>query len=420
MIKKNILIVLISLFLISVVFAAALLFLFPYEPKNPPTVDDSSSTAQGIQEVVRANNKFAFDLYAKFSEKEKENIFYSPYSISSALAMTYEGAKGQTAEEMKKVLHLPQSNILRPNFAAIYNKINAKGKPFELRTGNALWTQKNYPFIKDYLSLVEKYYGGKAAELDFINDTEKSRQTINSFIEEQTNGKIKDLIPIGSLDPLTRLVITNAIYFKGTWLVEFDPKDTIEADFIVSQDKKVKVQMMHMAPEDKYFNYAETEELQLLELPYSGEELSMLILLPKKDLASVEKNLTEEKLSEYKKMMQKTKLALIEIPKFEINTKYFMVKTLKEMGINTAFGGSADFTGMTPKRELYISEVIHQAYAKVDEKGTEAAAATAVIMKATSARPEITFVADHPFIFLIQHKETGTILFVGRVINPNA
>ncbi|MEM4663137.1 MAG: serpin family protein, partial [Candidatus Diapherotrites archaeon] len=279
---------------------------------------------------------------------------------------------------------------------------------------------KNYPFLKEYLGIVEKYYGGKAAELDFVNEPEKSRQIINGFIEEQTNGKIKDLIPAGMIDEMTRLVLTNAIYFKGTWLVEFDSKDTKEADFTVSPGNTVKVQMMHMVPKEKQFNYAETDELQILELPYSGEELSMLILLPKGDIDSLEKNLTEEKLTEYKALMQKTEIGLIEIPKFEINTKYFMGEKLSKMGMPNAFTERADFSGMTGNKDLYISEVVHQAYVKVDEKGTEAAAATAVIMKMTSIGSTNVFVADHPFIFIIQHKETGAILFMGRVMNPNA
>ena len=187
------------------------------DQQDQPLVDDTSSTKQGIQMVVDANNKFAFDLYSQLNKTEKGNIFYSPYSISAALAMTYEGAKGQTADEIKSVFHFPEDSILRPNFARIYNEINKNEEDYESRTGNALWIQKDYPFLEDYINIVEKYYGGKASNLDFVKEAEKSRQTINSFIEEQTNGKIKDLIPKGVLDSLTRLVLTNAIYFKGTW-----------------------------------------------------------------------------------------------------------------------------------------------------------------------------------------------------------
>jgi len=214
---KKILLIALLVVAVAGVATAAVLFLFPYQPNQPPKTDDTGSTKQGMQEVASANNKFTFDLYSQLNKSEKGNIFYSPYSISAALAMTYEGAKGQTADEMKSVFHFTESNTLRPNFAAIYNDINKGAKDYELRTGNALWVQQNFPLLSDYTNKIEEYYGGKAANLDFVKENEKSRQTINSFIGEQTNNKIKDLIPSGSLNDMTRLVLTNAIYFKGTW-----------------------------------------------------------------------------------------------------------------------------------------------------------------------------------------------------------
>ena len=417
--NKKILTIGIALLMVAVVTAAAVLFLFPYQPDQPPQVDNVGSTQQGIQEVVNANNKFAFELYSELNKVENSNILYSPYSISAALAMTYEGAKGQTADEMKSVFHFPESNILRPNFAAIYNEINKKDKPYKLSTGNALWAQYDYTFLEDYMSRVEKYYGGKAANLDFIKETEKSRQTINSFIEEQTNNKIKELIPSGVLNPLTRLVLTNAIYFKGTWTWEFDKSDTREQDFKVTPESIVKTPMMYMKPDKARFNYADTEDLQILELPYKGEEISMLILLPTENLDVIETSLTSEKLKEWKSKMQETKLDSIFIPKFEFDSKYFMKDTLSAMGMPTAFSFSADLSGMDGTKNLFIDKVIHQAYVKVDEEGTEAAAATAVIVAQKSAMiSRNIFRADHPFIFVIQEKETGNILFIGRVIDP--
>ena len=249
------------------VATAAVLFLFPYEPSQPPQADDTGSTPQGVQEVANANNKFAFDLYSELKKSESGNIFYSPYSISAVLAMTYEGAEGKTSDEMKSVFHFPEDNILRTNFAAIYNDINEGNNAYELKTGNALWVQQDYPFLEDYMSRVEKYYGGKAANLDFISETEKSRQTINTFIEEQTNDKIKDLISAGMLNSLTRLVLTNAIYFKGTWEWEFDKSDTREQDFKIAPDNIVKTPMMFMDPDKAEFNYVDLEKLQVLELP---------------------------------------------------------------------------------------------------------------------------------------------------------
>jgi len=329
------------------------------------------------------------------------------------LAMTYGGAKGQTADEMKSVLHLPENTILRPNFAKIYNSINEAKRGYKLRTGNALWVQKDYPLLKDYIDRVEKYYGGKAANLDFAKETEKSRKTINSFIEEQTNGKIKDLLPPGFLNPLTRLVLTNAIYFKGVWKWEFDPKDTKEMNFYVTPTNVVKTPMMYRKA---VFNYAHLEDLQILELPYKGEKISMLILLPKENLSSIEPLLTPGKLEEWKNQMRKIELAVY-LPKFEFDTKYTLNENLEALGMPTAFDSkNADFSGMTAAEKIWIDSVIHQAYVKVDEKGTEAAAATASTVEAV-AMPMV-FKADHPFIFIIQQKGTGNILFLGRVIDP--
>mgnify|MGYP001604619083 CR=1 FL=1 len=417
--RKIVISVIIGLIIIAVVSATIVLFLYPYSPDQPPVVDDTGSTQQGIQEVVNANNQFAFELYSELNKNEDGNVFYSPYSISSALVMTYEGAKGQTADEMKSVFYFPENNILRPNFAAIYTDINKKDKDYELKTGNALWVQQDYPFLEEYTNSVEKYYGGKAANLDFVTETEKSRQTINAFIEEQTNDKIKDLIPQRVLDEMTRLVLTNAIYFKGTWEWEFDKSDTQEQDFKITPDNIVKTPMMYMKPEKTDFNYADTGELQILELPYKGNDISMLVILPTENLEDIEPFLTTENLNDWKSQMQETPLDAIYLPKFEFDTKYFMKDTLSALGMPTAFSRSADFSGMTTKKQLYISAVIHQAYVKVDEKGTEAAAATAVVGSTTSAGPSRNvFRADHPFIFIIQEKETGNILFLGRVNDP--
>jgi len=429
---KKILTIVIALLMVTVVTATAVYFLFPYQPKQPPKADDVGSTPQGIQQVVNANNQFAFELYSELDKSEQGNIFYSPYSISAALAMTYEGAKGQTADEMKSVFHFPESNILRPNFAAIYNKINGEHNAYELKTGNALWVQQDYKFLEDYTSRVEKYYGGKVANLDFKQETEKSRQTINSFIEQQTNNKIKDLIPKGMLNPMTRLVLTNAIYFKGTWKWEFDKSDTQEQDFKITPTNIVKTPMMYMKPDKARFNYANLENLQVLELPYKGDKISMLILLPKQgedydyktgkrivsNYTLKDIDLSVQKLNEYKAQMKETKLDALYLPKFEFDAKYSMKDTLSTMGMPTAFG-AADFSGMNGKINLQISQVIHQAFIKVDEQGTEAAAATAVGMQLESAAmPRNVFRADHPFIFIIQEKETGNILFMGRVTDP--
>ncbi len=425
-------IIIIVISIVAVGAVAVGLFLYPYNPEQPPQADDTQATPEGIQEVVDASNQFALELYSKLNKNEQGNIFFSPYSISAALAMTYEGAKGQTADEIKSVFHFPENNVLRPNFAAIYNEINKKDKQYQLNTGNALWVQQDYPFLESYRTTVEKYYGGKAANLDFIGETEKSRQTINNFIEEQTNDKIKDLIPQGVLGPMTRLVLTNAIYFKGTWAWEFDKSDTKDRDFKITSTNIVKTPMMYMDPDKAKFNYADIGELQILELPYKGDDISMLILLPKQgvdyDMETREEiisdytlediSLTKENLENWKSQMTETKLDAIYLPKFEFDTKYTLNKVLTDLGMPTAFSGNADFSGMTEAERLFISAVIHQAYVKVNEEGTEAAAATAVIGETTSIQPRNIFRADHPFIFIIQEKETGNILFLGKVVDP--
>ena len=434
--QKNASVAIIAIIIVSAVAVIGVgIFLYPYSPENPPVADDFNATPEGIQKVVGANNNFAFDLYSELNKNEGGNIFYSPYSISAALAMTYEGAKGQTANEIKSVFYFPENNILRPNFASIYNGINAENNDYELKTGNALWLQQDYPFIKEYVTTVENYYGGKAAGVDFVNEVEMTRQTINSFIEEQTNNKINDLIPQGMLNPLTRMVLTNAIYFKGTWEWEFDKSDTKDRDFKIAEDNVVSVPMMYLDNDKAKFNYANLDNLQILELPYKGNDLSMLVLLPKQgkdynyeteEIINYNYNLEDiefssEKLEEYKSQMQEVEMERIYLPKFEFDTKYMLKEILGDLGMPIAFAqdGSADFSGMTEAEQLFISNIIHQAYVKVDEKGTEAAAATAVIMAATGMPDESKiFRADHPFIFIIQERETGNILFLGRVIDP--
>jgi len=417
--KRKLWIAGIALFAISLVPIAAIFLPYPYPPTKPPQANDEGSTAQGVREVVRANNGFAFKLYSELIKTEEGNIFYSPYSIFSALAMTYEGARGETAEEMKDVFNFPEIDVLRPNFAAIYNSINEMSKEWELRSGNALWLQKDYAFLEEYLNNVEEYYGGKAEVLDFIENAEESRKTINSFIEEQTNHKIKDLIPPGYLNEYTRLVLTNAIYFRGDWKWAFDESLTRDEDFWIGPNSTEKVQMMHMIPNETIrFNYADMGDAQILELPYRGDKISMLIILPN-NIEAFERSLTLEKLDEYRAEMKGEKLDEICLPKFEIDTKYSLVEPLSALGMHTAFGEEADFSGMTGRRELFISKIVHQAYVKVDEKGTEAAAATAVIINLTAIPERKVFRADHPFIFIIQEIETGNILFMGRIVNPS-
>ncbi|MCX6776199.1 MAG: serpin family protein [Candidatus Micrarchaeota archaeon] len=400
---------------------------------NTSSSPNNATITEAVNNVVNANNQFAFDLYSQY-KFQNDNLLFSPYSISTALAMTYEGARGQTAEEMQAVFHFPpDNNTRRLGFAGVYNEINKKDKEYNLSTANALWAQKDYKFLDDYFSLVDEYYGGNVTNLDFKGDTENSRVTINQWVEGQTNNKIKDIIPPGAIDELTRLVLTNAVYFKAHWLIPF-LNDTTDQDFRVTPTKTVKVKMMSLDGDyvktsdgesvPLRFNYAETNETQILELPYQGDDVSMLIILPKEDnLQDLEQSLTTDNLNELKAMLSETELAGVYMPRFKFETKYLMVDTLKNMGIEKAFDpNEADFSGMDGTRNLYISNVIHQAFIEVNETGTEAAAATAVIMAMTAipATPKPVFRADHPFIFIIQQRDTGNILFIGRVTNPTA
>jgi len=393
------------------------------EPFDP--LDDSEATEEGVKELVDGANQLSFDLYNKWDEESgaEDNIFFSSWSISSALGMTYEGAKGQTATEMQQVLHLPSDDkIRRAAFARMYNTLNEPGKDYALSTANSLWAQEDFPFLDSFLNTVKKYYGGGVTNLDFAKETEASRVIINEWVEEQTNNKIKDLIPPGILSPMTRMVLTNAIYFKGNWLTQFDPEDTSDQQFRVSSSKTVTASMMRLTDDELKFKYSKTDDLQVLELPYKGEELSMLILLPvEDDISAAENALDLGTLDQLRSDLQES-IVHIYLPKFKFETKYMMSETLQQMGMPTAFDPyTADLTGMfdaTTANNLYISEVIHQAFVEVNEEGTEAAAATAVIVTEMSMPNFEEFRADHPFIFLIQDNRTGAILFMGRVMDP--
>jgi serpin B len=368
--------------------------------------------------VVQGNNAFALALYAKLREEEKDNLFVSPYSISTALAMTYAGAKGETAAEMAEVLHftVPQEQ-LHPAFAALAAKLHGdiKKEGYQLRIANRLWGQAGSHFLPAFLQTTRDCYRAELAQVDFARSTEAVRKTINTWIEEKTEKKIKDLIARGVLSPTTQLVLTNAIYFKGDWQRKFEAKSTRDAPFLLTPQKKVMAPMMRQTGR---FAYGVAGEVQVLELPYVGKDLSMLVLLPKKidGLADLEKKLSVKALAAWTSDLREQKVK-VELPKFKMTSSFRLEKVLRSMGMPLAFSGEADFSGMTGKRELFISAVIHKAFVDVNEEGTEAAAATAVVMRAPSP-PNPTFRADHPFLFLIRDNRTESILFLGRMMNP--
>lgn len=395
----------------------------------PGTTD--SGNAQMKESVAAANNRFASDLYttlAKNPDNAGHNLFYSPFSISSALAITGEGAKGKTADEIFSVFHFPKNDTVRQSgFARIDEEFNTADTGYSLRTANALWAEKSYPFLPAFTGIARKYYAAEVTNLDFKTTPEESRATINQWVEQKTENKIHDLLPSGSINALTRLVITNAVYFKGTWVQPFDAARTKEADFRTGTGTSVKVQMMENTGSGARYMYAETAGVQYIELPYidnSTKALSMIVILPKgDDLKPAEAVLNDNNLSSLQGSADSQRVNLY-LPKFRMETEYRLPQTLSAMGMPTAFTeGAADFSGMDGTTNLYISDVIHKAFINVNENGTEAAAATAVVMDLVMAPsgtspPVPEFRADHPFVFLIQDKETGTILFIGRVVNP--
>jgi serpin B len=427
--SKIIGIIVISILLIAAIFTAAYYQnedtnykkkdVTSNEEETKPVAIETNYTEETVDLLVEAMNDFSFEFYKQLINDNTENLFFSPYSIFVALAMTYEGARNSTADEMYDVLNFPQNNdTTLCSFGRIYNLLNIE-KEYTLHTANALWIRENYPFLSSYLNFIENYYMGKATEIDFTNP-EQAAEIINQWVENHTNGKIEDLVPSSAIDPLyTALILTNAIYFKGSWLQQFDPDDTTNSDFEISPGNTVEVPMMSITGEDAVFNYTETTDLQILELPYEGEDLSMLILLPKENnLTSLEQSIDSVNLSLWRESLWARNVNIY-IPRFTMETSYTLNDYLKNMGMNIPFTGLADFSGMTGKQDLFISSVLHKAFVEVNEEGTEAAAATAVIMTMNIAPPpELEFNANHPFIFLIQHKETGNILFMGKVYNP--
>jgi len=378
-------------------------------------------TDEGI--VVAGNNRFALELYARL-KAQKGNLFCSPYSISTALAMTHGGARGETAAQMAKTLHfnLPQDR-LHPAFAAIMGDLNKAGKKgdYELSVANALWVQQGYEMLEAFLELTQKHYAAGLQQVDFKGATEAARKTINTWVEKQTKDKIKELIKPGVLDAMTRLVLTNAIYFKGKWASPFKEDATKDEPFTLADGTKPDVPMMHQTEK---FKYMENKGFQALEMPYAGDRLAMTIFLPTQPdgLAEFERTLTVKDLTRWLSKLRQQKV-IVAVPKFKMTCEYRLDEVLAAMGMPAAFSGAADFSGMTGNRDFQIGAVLHKAFVDVNEEGTEAAAATAVVMKATAAPPmqkPPVFRADHPFVFMIRDVKAKSILFIGRVANPKA
>ncbi len=385
---------------------------------------DTSST--GWNNQVYGNNLFAFELYEQIRE-DGENLVFSPYSISLALAMTYAGARGETERQMAETLHfdLPQET-LHPVFNSVDLQVTGRfgdpaGTPqegFDLHVANSLWAHHDYDFLPEFLDQLALNYGAKLMLVDFVGATEEARLAINGWVEDKTEDRIQDLLLPGVLNPITRLVLVNAIYFKAEWLFKFEEHKTFDRDFHLLDGDTVNVPMMW---QQESFMYFEDEGWQAIELPYKNERISMCILLPREGaFEQFEADFDMHRLAPLHYDMEYTLVSLT-VPKFEFEGSFSLKDALTEMGMTNAFG-DADFSGMNGVRELFIQAVIHKAFVAVDEEGTEAAAATGGHMMPIDEGPHreepVVMRIDRPFIFLIQDMQTGSILFLGRVMNP--
>ena len=373
-----------------------------------------------IKNIARDNTLFALDLYNQLKMTDG-NLFFSPFSIFTALAMTWAGARENTAVQMAETLHFTEKPAqFHRAIGDLISQLNAvqKETDVELSIANAIWAQKGYQFLDEFFRIVQQSYQADLKQIDFSSAAESARQAINAWVEQQTNEKIKDLLPPKVLNALTRLVLVNAIYFKGFWDNQFKSRDTREMEFWLLTEVAVKVPMMH---QEHQFGYWENDWLQIMEMPYKEESLSLIVLLPKEKtgITDLEQNLKFENMMAWQSRLRKRKV-IVFFPKFKIESQFSLAQTLALMGMPDAFDPElADFSAMVGQKELYISAVIHKAFLEVNEEGSEAAAATGVVVGVTSIAPSPPiFKADHPFVFFIRDNKSQSILFLGRVLNP--
>ena len=383
--------------------------------------------------AVQSNNALALQMYRQLAAEgdEADNLLFSPTSISAALMLTYEGSRNQTQAEFETVLSLDGEDRVAAHqaYAGMLGRLSGEKKPYELTVANALWGEQTMPFRNEFIETLRAHYAASFESVDFKNDFENQRKRINGWVEERTNERIKDLLPEDSLDDMTRLVLANAIYFKAKWAVEFEEYATRDTVFHLTLNpdagaKTVEVPMMRLSME--WLGHADFDGYDALQLHYKSRDLSMVVLLPdKKDgLPALEKKLSPALIDETVTGLE-AKPVNLWLPKWETTRDYDLIPALKAMGMKGAFkAATADFTGVSDSAEaddLYISGVFHKAFIAVDEVGTEAAAATAVVLAEESAAfadKPVEFRADHPFVYLIRDNRTGAILFMGRVTNP--
>jgi serpin B len=375
--------------------------------------------ASQVEQVVRANNAFTFDFYRAVRKDETGNLFCSPYSLATALSMTMAGAAGETDAEMRRVLlaTLPEAN-LHLAAGALIASLN-RGTAllgYELATANRVWAQEGLPFLDTCLDILRTDYLAELGTVDFTKDSESCRAGINAWVESRTHDRIPDLFPAGSIDANTRMVLANAIYFKGRWEVEFDPAETRDHSFRVDAARSVTVPIMHRELEARFGG---DETVRIVELPYQGKDLSMLVILPLAEdgLTAVEESLSVEQLDAWMSTLE-SHTGNVYLPRFRFTAQFALNQVLPGLGMPQAFDPTrADFSDLDGRRDLSLQAVVHKAFIAVNEEGTEAAAATGVSVGIVSLPPE--FRADHPFLFLIRDNVTGSVLFLGRVEDPS-
>jgi len=377
-------------------------------------------TPAELTELVAGNTAFAADLYREV-RAEPGNLFMSPHSISTALAMTYAGAAGTTATQMASTLHFTLApdrlhaaqNALDLALESRSTAATGNTIPFRLQAANAIWGQEGKAFQAPFLDALAVNYGAGLHVLDFAREPDASRQTINGWVEDRTNDRIQDLLPEGSITPDTRLVLTNAIYFSAAWDDPFEASETADRAFLANGTQEVQVATLH---QDAEYGFVAGDGFRAAELPYDGGQLSMVVVVPD-DLAAFEASLTGATLAQITGGLR-THLVDLTLPKFKFDAPLGLTDTLQAMGMTDAFGPTADFSGIDGTRSLVITDVLHEGFVAIDEKGTEAAAATAVVVGETSVPEPATLHVDRPFVFFIRDIPTGAILFVGRVVDP--
>ena len=384
--------------------------------------DDSASTPDGIEKVTTANNQLAIAIYQQINgqpDQADKNVFFSPYSLSTAMAMLYAAAEGETKAQIQKTFYYPSMDILNPNSAALYNQFNKPNPDYKLATVNDLWMQQGLTPTKSYVDAVQRYYGGQVTTLNFKGSPDPSRLIINKKIAQHTNQMIPELLPKGSIPSSVVAVLTNAVYFKGDWKMPFEANSTYEQPFYPLTGEPSDVKIMNMQAD---FGYSEDKQVQVVQLPYKGNDLSMLVILPKsKDKAAMQqlvRDLSADKIKEWSKDLV-TQEVNVHLPKFRLEASYQMKNLLTDMGMPRAFQKGAGFNLFDDSPPIKIDDVYHKAVVIVDEKGTEAAAATGIVADATAASaPPPVFKADHPFIFMIKDNKTDAILFLGQMNKP--